>query len=207
MQASLNASHNTRGSPCSPRRAFAWLCGWMVAGLGGGCGSSVAPAPAPKECNAECQDKITVRATRELLKLAFNLTLQGKPVGAQNEQAVCPLGGFVRVTGEATANAQQGSTNVNLEYEFFDCVYESKDDDLEENYRVTLSGLVGQRGVIAVQPSSTTALQMRSQAVTLSGTVYNPAIPVELTACTMQLQQDGNELTGTLCERKVGLRL
>jgi hypothetical protein len=61
--------------------------------------------------------------------------------------------------------------------------------------------------VIAVQPSSTTALQMRSQAVTLSGTVYNPAIPVELTACTMQLQQDGNELTGTLCERKVGLRL
>src|SRR5262249_2516535 len=79
------------------------------------CGTKAA-ATAPPPCDGTCQDGIAIRALRETAKLAFNLTLQGKPVGQHDETTPCPLGGSVHVFGVATSNAVQGATEVDLTY-------------------------------------------------------------------------------------------
>jgi hypothetical protein len=178
--------------------ALAWTCG---------CSASTTNAAPPKACDAECQDQIITRGLREMVKLAFNLTLQGKPVGAQDITVPCPLGGNVRVAGNASSNADQGATNVDLTYTFERCTYLRKDAKPEENYELTVSGAVKQDGVIAIQPSATTALSLRSTSIKLEGSVYVPSISVDTTACSIRLQQTGNRLAGTLCERKVAVDL
>ncbi len=165
------------------------------------CGSSGSAPPPPPACDEPCQDAIAIRSLRETLKLAFNLTLQGKPVGHHDEAVPCPLGGGVRVVGDATSNAAQGATNVDLTYQLLGCAYLVKDDDPKQTYSMTLTGTVTQRGVIAVQPSSTTALSFRSVDLGFVGTVYNPSISYVQNGCEVVLQQDGNKLSGTLCGR------
>ena len=142
-----------------------------------------------------------MRTLREVMKLAFNLTLQGKPVGMHDYTVPCPLGGKARIFGEAFSNATQGSTEVKLTYELDGCTVLQRDDKPKENYRMTVSGTVVQTGVIAVQPSATTALGMQSAAVTLSGTVYDPPIAYEAKDCPVVLSQMGSKLSGTLCGR------
>ncbi len=183
----------------SMKRTFGAATVLALAVACGGGGSS-APAAVPT-CDAACQDAIAIRALRETLKLAFNLTLQGKPVGRHDETVACPLGGSVHVVGEATSNPAQGATNVDLVYELQGCTYTLKDDDPKQTYSMSLVGNVEQKGVIAVQPTSTTALGFRSGSVSFKGSVYNPSIAYEQAACAVVLQQDGNKLSGTLCGR------
>jgi hypothetical protein len=135
------------------------------------------------------------------MKLVFNLTLQGKPVGAHDYLVPCPLGGQARIFGTAMSNATQGSTDVKLTYVLDGCTVLERDDEANENYRMVVSGTVQQEGVIAVQPSATTALSIKSDDVSLVGTVYDPPVPYEERGCAVVLSQDGSRLTGTLCGR------
>src|SRR5262249_1787750 len=78
--------------------------------VGYGCGRSAGNKPAAPPCDQKCADGNAIRAYREMLKLMYNVTLQGKPVGPQDQTAPCPLGGTARVFGNATSNALQGAT-------------------------------------------------------------------------------------------------
>lgn len=168
--------------------------------LGAGCGSSVSDPPAPPPCDEACKDGVALKALRETMKLAFNLTLQGKPVGEHDETTPCPLGGSARVFGSATSNALQGATEVKLTYVLTDCRYLFKDDDAEDNYAMMISGTMTQEGILAVQPSATSALVMKGESMKLIGTVYDP--PLEYAAdCPIELGQNGNKLTGKICGR------
>lgn len=170
------------------------------------CAASADPLPPPPPCDAVCQDKVAIRALRETMKLAYNLTLQGKPVGPQDGTTPCPLGGTARVFGTATSNAVQGATEVDLTYELAACKYLFQDDDAEDNYSMTLTGTITQRGILAVQPSATSAVLMKTEAMTFAGTVYAPPVPYEAT-CPLDLGQNGNVLSGLICGRESAANL
>jgi hypothetical protein len=172
------------------------LAGVLITGCADG------PTPDAKPCDERCVDGIALRAVRETLKLVYNLKLQGKPVGVHDETTACPQGGTARVFGEASSNAVQGATEVRLTYEFEACKYLQVDAEPEENYRLTLAGSITQEGTIAVQPSATTALLMRSDAIVLSGTVNDPPIPLEEPSCAIEITQNGSSISGTFCGRE-----
>lgn len=166
------------------------------------CAENAGPTAPPPPCEAACQDGIGIRAIRETMKLAYNLTLQGKPVGAQDATTPCPQGGTAHVFGTATSNGLQGTTDVDLTYELAGCAYLLQDEDADQNYATTITATIHQQGILAVQPSATSAVIIRSDRVELTGTVYNPPLPYTAD-CPIELGQNGNLLTGTLCDRKV----
>lgn len=172
------------------------------------CASNAGNAPPPPPpCDQTCMDQTAARALREAMKLAYNLTLQGKPVGPQDQSTPCPFGGTAHVFGTASSSAAQGTTSVDLSYAFTHCAYQRVDTDPNQNYQMTLDGSVTESGILAVQPSSTTALKIQSSAMTFSGNVYSPPVGYAETACAVALAQDGNQLSGTMCERPLGLTL
>lgn len=179
----------------------------MLALLLAACGSDVGEAPTSPPCDDECRDRVALRAVREMTKLAYNLLLQGNPVGMQTEGGPCPLGGFVFVFGEASSNAEQGATVVDLAYGFEDCAYLEIDDEPDETYRMTLTGFLTQNGTLAAQPSATTALIMKSDSMTMNGTVYDPPLAYGEEGCALELGQNGNDLSGLMCGREVGVDL
>jgi hypothetical protein len=170
-----------------------------------GCGKD--GSTEPSTCDAECLDQTAMRSVRETLKLVYNLTLQGKPVGAQDETTRCPQGGNAHVFGDASSVAEQGATNVDLTYELKDCAYLQKDDEPDESYDVAISGAITQSGVIAVQPTSTTALLFEGADVSVRGTLFDPAYDYAEEACALSLSQSGNHLAGKFCERSVAFDL
>lgn len=170
-----------------------------------GCGGPD-PEPSPP-CERKCQDGTALRALREIMKLVFNLTLQGNAAGPQDETTPCPSGGSARVSGEATSNAVQGAIEVQLSYELMQCAYLQRDDEPDENYDMTVTGTVSQQGTIAVQPTATMALTMSSDAVTFFGNVYDPPLPFEEPSCAVRMGQNGNHLSGTICDREAGTDL
>jgi hypothetical protein len=169
-----------------------------------GCGDE---APAAPPCEQECQDAVAVRSLREVMKLVYNLTLQGKPVGPQEATTPCPQGGTAHVFGEATSEPVQGATEVTLTYELEACAHLERDDEPPENYSMTLTGSVKQQGIIAVQPTATSALVMSSESMTFAGTVYDPPLPYDEQGCAVQLGQSGSNVSGTICGRIAGLDL
>lgn len=170
------------------------------------CGTKVNEPPPPPPCEQKCIDEGIARSVRETAKLAYNLTLQGKPVGPQDATTPCPLGGTVHVYGTATSNAVQGATEVSLTYELDACAYLLQDDAPQNNYRMNLTGVLTQKGIIAVQPTATTALNFESGGITFEGTVYEPPVPAKGT-CPMRFGQNGNNLSGLICDRAVGFTL
>lgn len=172
------------------------------------CSSSVGNTPPPPPpCDEACQDAIAVRSVREGMKLVYNLTLQGKPVGPQDALVPCPLGGSAHVFGTATSNAVQGATEVDLTYVLDHCAYNQKDTDPKQNYALTVNGTITQKGTIAVQPTATTGLVMTSDPIDLEGKVYDPAVDYAAKGCTLGMSQDGNQISGMLCGRTVGVSL
>jgi len=170
------------------------------------CASEIEAEPSPP-CDQACQDGNALRAVRESMKLIYNLTLQGNPVGMQDEVIPCPQGGFARVFGTATSNSMQGATEVELAYAFQECSYLRRDEDPGENHDLVMTGLIGQKGTIAVQPSATTALLIASESITLSGTIYDPPIEYAIESCALLLSQTGSDLSGTICGRVAGVDL
>jgi hypothetical protein len=162
---------------------------------GGGQGGSV------EDCDQQCVDRSALRGVRETLKLVYNLTLQGNPVGAQDESTPCPTGGGARVFGEASSSPTQGTTRVDLTYELADCGYTQRDETPDENYALVIRGSFRQTGTIAVQPATSTALLIDAEGVSLEGSVYDPPIAYSERDCVVDLAQDGDRLLGTLCGR------
>jgi hypothetical protein len=163
------------------------------------------PRPPPR--SAPRLDTGALRSLRETVKLAFNLTLQGKPVGAHDLTVPCPFGGSVRVRGEAYSNPVQGATEVTLTYELAGCTYMQRDSEALENYGMALTGVLTQEGTIAVQPTATTALVMKSDSMSFAGTVYDPPVAYEAPGCALDVVQNGARLTGTICGREAGYEL
>lgn len=164
------------------------------------------PEPVPP-CDPRCEDGIAARALRETVKLAYNLTLQANPVGQQDETSDCPLGGRARVFGFASSNPVQGATDVDLTYELDRCAVLEIDEEADESYRMVIDGSLTQVGIMAVQPSATTALVMRSESMSLAGTIHDPPREYLALECEVELGQNGNDLAGLLCERPIGVDL
>jgi hypothetical protein len=167
-----------------------------------GGGSSMTPA-----CDTACQDGVALLSLRDAIKTVYNVKLQGGPVGAQDAGAMCPLGGSASVSGKATSNAKQGTTAVNLTYVFTQCAFSQIDSDPTQTFNLTLDGTVTEIGTIAVQPSSTTALEFTSSAFSFDGSVYGPPIDYVQKGCALKLGQNGNNLSGTICKRDAGTML
>jgi len=174
-----------------------------------GCGAGPRPAAAPP-CDQACQDGVALRGLRTAMKIAYNFAVATKPVGAQDETAPCVSfdgshGGSVRVFGDATVNAIQGASIVSLSYDFQDCLYSAPPDaTANQNFSLTVSGLVTEVGTLSVQPTATTALVIASDSLSVSGTVYDPPLDYALTGCALSVIQNGNALSGALCERRAG---
>ena len=169
------------------------------------CGASVNDPPAPPPCDQLCQDNVAGRALRQVVKLGYNLTLQAKPVGVQNAIAPCPQGGFIHIFGTGTSDALQGATLVDLTYDFAGCVYFQTDPEAAQNYKLTVTGTVTEKGTLAAQPTSLTAIYFDSAALTIDGTVYAPPLPYRVEACKMAFVQNGSRMDGLLCGRDVNV--
>ena len=179
---------------------------FLVAVLGAGCSAAEQAPPSPP-CEQNCQDKVALRALREIVKLVYNITLQGKPIGPQDQTTACPLGGSAHVYGEAKSNAVQGATEVELSYVLEQCAYLQLDDEPDENYDMVLTGTLSESGILVVQPTSTSAVNFYSASMTFAGNVYDPPREYSARACVVQIGQNGNHLAGEMCGRKVGLDL
>jgi hypothetical protein len=187
-------------------RAFSSWRGTLVALTLFLFGCQAEPPPSPP-CRDDCIDGIALRSLRETMKLVYNITLQTKPVGPQDESTDCPLGGRARVFGTGTSNAEQGATIVDLTYELENCQYIELDDEPDETYRMTIDGTVTQVGTMAVQPTATTALFMQSDSITLDGTVHDPPREFHEENCVLDVAQNGNDLSGLFCGREAGVDL
>jgi hypothetical protein len=191
-------------------RGLTVLSSAMLFACGGGKGGGGAGGSSPdaaQACDPSCMDATALRSLRDAIKLVYNLRLQGQPVGAQDQMTQCPLGGGAHVFGQATSNGDLGTTNVELTYVFMQCAYSETDNDPTQTFSMTLAGTVTESGTIAVEPSSTTALQFQSNAMTFSGTVYFPPVVYDESACTVALGQNGGDLSGKLCGRMAGVTL
>lgn len=184
---------------------FRWLCLLLLLPMAA-CGGPDEPDE-PKTCDDVCRDEIAARSLREIIKLVYNLTLQGNPIGLQVETTKCPLGGEAQVTGFATSVAEQGATEVRLKYELSDCAYRQLDDEVDENYDMAVSGAVREEGVMAVQPTSTTALIFEGSGISLEGSVFDPPVDYAESDCDVRLVQDGQRLNGNWCGREIGFDL
>jgi hypothetical protein len=173
------------------------------------CGSNAGNSPPPPPpCDQKCADGDALRAMREMLKLAYNVTLQGQPVGQHDVTTNCPFGGKARIYGTATSNALVGATEVQLTYEFHTCAYQRTDTDPDQNYAITLDGSTTENGTIAVQPSATTSLTFKSDGMTFSGTVHDaPPKDFNENGCAFELVQSANHLSGKLCGRDAAVDL
>jgi len=202
--------HASDGRLCpvgKTRRSRPWVA-FASLGLAGilsaGCGDKT-PPPSPP-CERKCQDGVALRAVREMMKFAFNHTFQSQDVGMHNLTTDRFLLGSARVFGNASANGEQGVTDVNLTYVFTQALYVKKDNEPDQNYVIALDGTITQEGMIAVQPSATTALKMTSESVTLAGTVYDPPIDYDFAkmGCALEILQNGNSVSGKFCGNDAG---
>ncbi len=169
------------------------------------CGASVNDPPAPPPCDPLCMDQVTVRAIRQTVKLAYNLTLQSKPVGPQDISTPCPNGGSAHITGTATSEASVGATSVDLVYTFDNCLYVQKDDTPGQNYSISLSGSIHEKGILSAQPTSTIAILFQSDAISVAGSVYEPALDFSAINCPLTITQNGNRGDAVLCGRAANL--
>jgi hypothetical protein len=179
-----------------PRAKFVPL---MLCAVGVAACADKTPPP-PPACEQACQDGVALRAVREMMKFAFNDTFQSQSPGFHDLTTEKFLQGSARVFGTVDSNAEQGVTDVKLlTYVFTQAVYPKKEDDAEENYVIGLEGTITQEGKMAVQPSSPTALKMKSESLAIAGTVYDPPIKYLQMGCKLEMLQNGNSVSGMFC--------
>jgi hypothetical protein len=186
---------------------------WLALSLGvlamAGCGAGPRPAAAPP-CDQACQDGVALLGMRTAMKVAYNFAVAAQPVGAQDKTAPCvsfdgTQGGTVRVFGDATVNALQGASIVSLSYDFRNCLYSAPPDPTaNQNFSLTLTGVVTEQGTLSVQPTSTTALAIDSDSLSISGSVYDPALDYTAYGCALSVIQNGNAVSGAFCRRSAG---
>jgi hypothetical protein len=130
------------------------------------------------------------------MRLIYNLKLQGNDVGNQDVSSPCPGGGSVHVTGTATSNSTQGTTEVELSYDFAACKVVATGTSA---FDLAIDGVVVESGVLPSSQSNT-ALLINSVQLGLSGTVSDPAIPID-ESCVLDLSQSGAVVSGKYCDR------
>ncbi len=177
--------------------------------VGAGCGTK-ANTPSPPPCDQACQDGIALRALRDGLTIAYNRAFPqppGAPVpnGAQDATVPCDDVHKVHLFGTAVSDPVQAVTSVNLTYDVPGCPVRATDATADENYALRIAGTVTQTGTVSAQSSAYNALVIRATAVTFSGTVYDPAVSYEQT-CSIEVVQNGNNISGRLCGRITGIR-
>jgi hypothetical protein len=174
-----------------------------------GCGVGPHPAPAPP-CDQTCQDGAALLGLRSAMKAVYNFTVAAKHVGPQDATTPCVSfdgshGGSVHLFGDATVNAVQGASIVSLSYDLKNCLYSAPPDPTaDQNFSLTLTGLVTEQGTLSVQPTATTALLIESDSLTVSGTVYDPPLDYAASGCALSVIQNGNAVSGAFCGRSAG---
>jgi hypothetical protein len=174
-----------------------------------GCGAGPRPAAAPP-CDQSCQDGVALLGLRSAMKFAYNYKIATQPVGAQDAMTPCysedgSHGGTVHIFGDASVNAIQGASIVSLSYDFQNCLFSAPPDPTaDQNFSLTLTGLITEQGTLSVQPTATTALDLESDSVSVSGTVYDPAVQYSVSDCALSVLQSGNAVSGALCGRNAG---
>jgi hypothetical protein len=207
--------------------AARWLRsrGWLACSLFSvvACGAGPRPAPAPP-CDQSCQDGVALLGLRTAIKLAYNFEVSTKPKGPQDGTAPCvsfdgTKGGTVHVFGDAEVNAIQGaSIAMPLNYDFKNCLYSAPPDPTaDQNFSLTITGLVTENGTISVQPTATTALVIQTalddstmlptDSLSITGTVYDPPVDYAASNCALSVIQNGNALSGAFCGRSAGTTL
>jgi len=178
----------------------------LAAALASGCAAGNAPA-APPPCDQVCKDSVAMRSLREAMRFAYNFTLQGKPIGMQDQTGPCPppgIGSF-HIVGDGQVNALLGLTTVDLTYTFTSCrLALPKSTTPERNYTMTLDGAVTEKGTLAMG-GPTTAVIISSAGFSFSGTVYDPPNVYDEMGCAVDARQDGNTVSGMICGRMAGL--
>jgi hypothetical protein len=165
-----------------------------------GCGGN-APA-APATCDQACQDGVALRALRVGMRAAYNFAIATKPVGMQDATAPCIPTGSVHIVGTAETNAMLGTSHVDLTYTFTDCRNPSpKSTTPDRNYDLTMNGAVNENGMLAMG-GPTTSLVFMGTGLTVTGTVYDPALKYDVMDCDLVANQDANNVNGFLCGRK-----
>ena len=195
----------------APRVCRRGPCGWLLFSLliVAGCGAGPRPA-APPACDQACQDGVALLGLRSAMKLAYNIKVATQPVGMQDATTPCisfdgTSRGSVHIFGNATVNAVQGASIVDLSYDFKNCLFTAPPDPTaDQNFSLTLTGLVTEVGTISVQPTATTALDIESGSVSVSGTVYDPSVAYAVSDCALSVMQSGNSVAGAFCGRSAG---
>jgi hypothetical protein len=211
-------SHEPNGSTAHcPRllRSRSWLAPptLALALVVVGCGAGPSPAPAPP-CDPSCQDGVALLGVRSAMKLAYNIEIAAHPVGAQDATTPCisfdgTMGGSVHIFGTVTVDPEQGASIISatdpLSYDFKNCLYSAAPDPTaDQNFSLTLTGLVTETGTLAVQPTANTALLIQSDSLTVSGTVYDPPVDYAASSCALSVDQNGNDVAGAFCGRAAG---
>ncbi|HWZ87346.1 MAG TPA: hypothetical protein VNW92_00815 [Polyangiaceae bacterium] len=189
-----------------------------------GCGAGPRPAPAPP-CDQACQDGVALLGLRTAMKVAYNFTVSAHPVGAQDAMVPCisfdgKVGGSVHIFGDdVEVDAKQGASIIPilhpLSYDFKNCLYSAPPDPTaDQNYSLTLDGLVTETGTLSAQPTSTTSLIIQTaldpttmqptDTLSISGTVYDPPVDYAVSNCALSVIQNGNAVSGALCGRNAG---
>lgn len=135
----------------------------MVAVATTGCSSGSSPEPSAP-CDQRCQDAVALRALRETMRYAYNRYIKTKDAGAQDQPGKpCETyAGSVAIHGIAIPNDEQGSTEVDLTYDFLSCLARRTEARPDLNYNLSLKGTVNEVGSISAVSTSTMALEIRT---------------------------------------------
>jgi hypothetical protein len=202
LESKLTGSRHARGLASRGCLAFSLLT--VI-----GCGAGPHPDP-PPPCEQLCQDGVALRGLRLAMKFAYNYKIAAQPVGAQDATTPCysedgSHGGTVHIFGDATVNAVQGASIVSLSYDFANCQLSAPPDpSADQNFSLMFSGLVTEQGTLSAQPTATTAIILESTQLSVSGTVYDPAVQYSAADCALSVLQNGNAVSGALCGRIAG---
>jgi hypothetical protein len=177
-------------------------------------------SPATPTCDQECQDGVTIRALREGMARIYNKTFPQPlpagvtppqdyvpppvvPNGPQDLMVLCDAVHAVHVVGDAVSDEYQGITTVSLTYDVPGCLSENKNDPTPEgNYSLLITGTLFEVGKLS-QGNRVTAVVIRGDGVSFSGTIFDPAIALSET-CDVDLVQNGNNVSGRICGRIAG---
>ncbi|RLB62044.1 MAG: hypothetical protein DRI90_09975 [Deltaproteobacteria bacterium] len=150
-------------------------------------------------CDQACQDNLTSAGVIDLWGFLYNQNFAGQPVGAQNLEVDCALGGSVHITGSNGYDPTTEVVALNLSYDMASCAAS------DSTYNLTLDGVVSQSGTTEHQGQI--SIVYGSAAITFDGTVGDEPATEDNCSLALQEQRDSDNsnyrVSGTLCARPV----
>ena len=156
----------------------------------------------PAYCDQTCQDSNLAFAVDNAGWLLYNQNAAGKPSGAVNVTASCPLSGTVTITGSVTV-ASNGVNNVQLTLAMTSCGVSAS------TYSVTFTGALQMAGTFTSNAQtditfSSSNLTTTGQLIFLDDPMVNEACPVSVTDTWNHQQGATGWLNGAVCTRTAG---